>query len=169
MLKCHVILSWYQLSDLFVSCIFWPALHVLRCCVFRPALGWLVLHCYILSQYLTCPFFTLLIKVIFKVLYYFKCIQYFWTVFIIAYASPFLNGSPGPHELRLTYHKIKIKCHEITTSLIWKYNSSVLKREIILSTNALSSSCFQYQIQSNLDPGAQRGHKLGVLIKKDSI
>ena len=33
------------------SCIFWPALCVLRHCVFWPALGWLVKHCYILSRY----------------------------------------------------------------------------------------------------------------------
>ena len=31
--------------------IFRPALHVLRCCVFRPSFGWLVIHWYILSRY----------------------------------------------------------------------------------------------------------------------
>ena len=37
-------------SDLFVGCIFQPALRVLRHCVFRPAFGWLIIHCYILSR-----------------------------------------------------------------------------------------------------------------------
>ena len=38
-------------SNLLAGCIFRPALHVLHCCVFRPAFGWLVINWYILSQY----------------------------------------------------------------------------------------------------------------------
>ena len=48
----HVYFYLINFSDLLVSCIFRPALHVRRHCVFWPALGWLVIHCYILSQYL---------------------------------------------------------------------------------------------------------------------
>ena len=39
-------------SDLLVGCIFRPALSVQCHCVFGPALGWLIIHCYILSRYL---------------------------------------------------------------------------------------------------------------------
>ena len=46
-----VIIPFIYFSDLLVDCIFGPALWVLCRCVFRPALGWLVIHCYILLRY----------------------------------------------------------------------------------------------------------------------
>ena len=62
-LHVHILSCIYLInfSDLFVGCIFLPTLCVLRGYVFRPALGWLNIHCYILSQYqlgekyLRCP------------------------------------------------------------------------------------------------------------------
>ena len=46
---CYIYLI--NFSDLFVGCIFRPALCVLHCCVFLSAFGWLVIDCYILSRY----------------------------------------------------------------------------------------------------------------------
>ena len=50
--RLHVHIYFIHFSNLLVSCIFRPALRVLRHCVFQPAFGWLIIHCYILSRYL---------------------------------------------------------------------------------------------------------------------
>ena len=50
MFTFYVCICIINFADLLVGRIFWPALRVLRHCVFLPALGWLVIHHYILSQ-----------------------------------------------------------------------------------------------------------------------
>ena len=50
--RIYVCIYLVNFTNLLVGCIIWPALCVLRHCVFRPALGWLIIHPYILSRYI---------------------------------------------------------------------------------------------------------------------